>query len=369
MGAQHSIIASAKVSTETANDLWRKESTKKGIKAAGALGAAILFAPAVILALPFVGAYEFGTALENELVTGYPVMDGVIGGLFGVVVSPIAPFYCFLVSIQEIFELKYNHERHPHLIDKNYLKRAEGMLRLDFSHYNVAITGCPGTGKSSILNGLLGYKESNAKAATVGEIETTLEPKFYRHPILNTLYLWDMPGVGTPRHPIENFFENYCLGAFDAILIVFDDRLMASDIDIARRAIKYDIPSIATKIERMKSDTKLNKAEQWTSAVSQLTVEIKDTIYKNMQQFGLDTNHLYIVSANVLRDFVILVRDRKPVHEQQKLIHEKVLITNLLDTLVERKDKGSSKTKSDSNVSGVKKSLRKRSKSKELVLP
>ncbi|KAI9267553.1 P-loop containing nucleoside triphosphate hydrolase protein [Helicostylum pulchrum] len=247
MGAQHSIIASAKVSTETANDLWRKESTKKGIKAAGALGAAILFAPAVILALPFVGAYEFGTALENELVTGYPVMDGVIGGLFGVVVSPIAPFYCFLVSIQEIFELKYIHERHPHLIDKNYLKRAEGMLRLDFSHYNVAITGCPGTGKSSILNGLLGYKESNAKAATVGEIETTLEPKFYRHPILNTLYLWDMPGVGTPRHPIENFFENYCLGAFDAILIVFDDRLMASDIDIARRAIKYDIPVFFVK--------------------------------------------------------------------------------------------------------------------------
>lgn len=56
-----------------------------------------------------------------------------------------------------------------------------------------------------------------------------------------------MPGVGTPRHPIENFFENYCLGAFDAILIVFDDRLMASDIDIARRARKYDIPVFFVK--------------------------------------------------------------------------------------------------------------------------
>lgn len=147
MGAQHSIIASAKVSTETANDLWRKESAKKGFKAAGALGAAILFAPAVMLALPFVGAYEFGSALENELVTGYPVMDGVIGGLFGVVVSPIAPFYCFLVSVQKIFDLNYMPENHPYLIDKSYLKRAEGMLRLDVSKYNVAITGCPGTGK------------------------------------------------------------------------------------------------------------------------------------------------------------------------------------------------------------------------------
>lgn len=98
-----------------------------------------------------------------------------------------------------------------------------------------------------MLNGLLGYRENHVKAAAVGEIETTLEPKSYRHPVLNTLYLWDMPGIGTPRHPAKNFFENYCLGAFDAILIVFDDRLMASDIDIARRAKKYDVPVFFVK--------------------------------------------------------------------------------------------------------------------------
>lgn len=98
-----------------------------------------------------------------------------------------------------------------------------------------------------MLNGLLGYRENHVKAAAVGEIETTLEPKSYRHPVLKTLYLWDMPGIGTPRHPAKTFFENYCLGAFDAILIVFDDRLMASDIDIARRAKKYDVPVFFVK--------------------------------------------------------------------------------------------------------------------------
>lgn len=146
MGVQQSLLGSTTSSTETANDLWRRESTKKGFQAVGALGASIILAPAVILALPFVGAYEFGTALENELVTGHAIIDGVIGGLFGVIVSPLAPFYCFLVSIQEIFEMNYTSERH-YLLDKNYLKKAEGMLRLDSSYYNVAITGCPGTGK------------------------------------------------------------------------------------------------------------------------------------------------------------------------------------------------------------------------------
>lgn len=144
MGVQQSILGSTTSSKETATDLWRRESAKKGFQAVGALGASILLAPAVILALPFVGAYEFGTALETELVTGHPIMDGVLGGLFGVIVSPLAPFYCFLVYIQDIFEMKYTNEK---LLDLNYLKKAEGMLRLDSTYYNIAITGCPGTGK------------------------------------------------------------------------------------------------------------------------------------------------------------------------------------------------------------------------------
>lgn len=94
---------------------------------------------------------------------------------------------------------------------------------------------------------MLGYKDTHAKAAPVGEIETTLEPKSYRHPVLHTLYLWDFPGIGTPRHPSNDYFENYCLGAFDAILIVFHDRLMASDVDIARRARKYNVPVFFVK--------------------------------------------------------------------------------------------------------------------------
>lgn len=88
----------------------------------------------------------------------------------------------------------------------------------------------------------MGYSDGHKHSAPVGEIETTLEPKRYRHPVLNTVYLWDMPGMGTPRHPAKGYFDKYFLGAFDAILVVFDDRFMASDVDIARQAKRYDIP-------------------------------------------------------------------------------------------------------------------------------
>ncbi|KAI8885350.1 P-loop containing nucleoside triphosphate hydrolase protein [Backusella circina FSU 941] len=203
-----------------------------------ALGASAVFAPAVILALPFIGAYEFGRARDDELLSGKSVVSAVVGGLFGVIVSPLAPLYCFIISMEEI--LGYNAKKKS--ISKKYLNRADSVIRLDFSYYNVAITGSPGTGKSSLLNGLLGYKNTHNKAATVGETETTMAPKKYHHPIVHSLVLWDMPGIGTPSHPIKTYFERYCLGAFDAVLIVFDERLMASDVELARKAALYDIP-------------------------------------------------------------------------------------------------------------------------------
>lgn len=58
-----------------------------------------------------------------------------------------------------------------------------------------------------------------------------------------------------------------------------------------------------------------------------------------MKQFGLDTNQLYIVSANSLTEFVIHLQQDKNAFNQQnisKLIHEKVLITNLLDSISKR---------------------------------
>ncbi|CAO0790328.1 unnamed protein product [Mucor circinelloides] len=327
--------------TETANELYFKESAKRGLQVAKAFGTSIVLSPVIILALPFVGAYEFSTALEEEMITGYKIVDGMIGGLFGVIASPIAPLYCFLTSMQEIFSVSTT-AQHRNL-NQSYLRKAYGMLRLDVNAYNVVVTGCPGTGKSSLLNALLGYRSNHPRAAAVGEIETTIEPKSYQHPVLPTLHLWDMPGIGTPRHPTSSFFDTYFLGAFDAILVVFDDRLMASDVEIARKAKVYDVPvffiktkadlAIEKKLQRMKKKS----IQAWAIAVSELTTEIKSSIYKSMQQFGLDTNQLYIVSSNILLNFVIRLQSHHFTNNE-KLIHEKLLITNLLDTIANRRD-------------------------------
>jgi len=138
---------SASFDTETANDLYFKGSAKRGLQVAKAAGTSILLSPVIILALPFVGAYEFSTALQEEMITGYKIVDGMIGGLFGVIASPIAPLYCFLTSMQEIFSFSGTAQQHGRHINQSYLRKAYGMLRLDVNVYNVVVTGCPYTGK------------------------------------------------------------------------------------------------------------------------------------------------------------------------------------------------------------------------------
>jgi len=70
---------------------------------------------------------------------------------------------------------------------------------------NVAITGNSGTGKSSLNNALRGLKPRDDGAAAVGVKETTLDPHGYDfEPAGPEMRLWDLPGAGTPKFPLDS---------------------------------------------------------------------------------------------------------------------------------------------------------------------
>ncbi|KAI9471363.1 hypothetical protein BDB00DRAFT_862504 [Zychaea mexicana] len=353
---------SSTYNTVTADRLWIIENAKKGAQAIGVT----LMSPFVVIACPIIGAYEFGTALDQELLTGSCIVDGTLGFLLGVIASPIAPF---LVMWQQMEVLFGTTTRPPPLLPSvEYRDHARQSMGLDSdNYYNVAIVGCPGTGKSALLNGLLGYKEGHADAAPVREAAdisnttTTVnahgarsnsgdKSRGYKHPLLHSLMLWDMPSVNCGS--AKQYFHRHCLGAFDALVIVSAERLMATDIKLARRAIDYDVPvffvrnkadaAIASKIRKMsisnKNASKKSPAEKWASAVAQLTEEVDRTYCRTMRNFGFGTETLYIISAWALQDFVIALKDHKPTAEL-RLIHEKLLIINLLDAIAEHRRK------------------------------
>ena len=75
-------------------------------------------------------------------------------------------------------------------------------------------------GKSSIANGIRRVLDGSEGAASVNECEETMKPTPYPHPQRGDLILWDLPGGGTPNHPIESYFDDKSLLAFDCIVLV-----------------------------------------------------------------------------------------------------------------------------------------------------
>ncbi|ORZ12003.1 interferon-inducible GTPase-domain-containing protein [Absidia repens] len=172
----------------------------------------------VIIAFPLLNAYTF---TEEEL-TGFKVMDGAIGGLLGVIGWPLAPF----LACYGVFKVIFNEgPTEPLPIPQHIKDAARRSIGLNCEQfYNVAVVGVSGTGKSSVVNGILGYRDTDKDAAATGESETTKKPRAYRHPDLRSMVLWDMPGANTMNHPASTYFEDKFLCAFDSLIIVTAER-------------------------------------------------------------------------------------------------------------------------------------------------
>lgn len=71
---------------------------------------------------------------------------------------------------------------------------------------HIGILGDSGVGKSSLINAILNKKPTDSGAAKVNAIsQETINPNKYK--ISDKVYIWDMPGVGTPEFPLTKYFK------------------------------------------------------------------------------------------------------------------------------------------------------------------
>lgn len=153
----------------------------------------------------------------------------------------------------------------------------------------VALFGQPGSGKSSIINRLIGKKV----AETGQKTDTTLAEKPYEW---NGLLLVDLPGYGTAQFPKETYFDDFELDSFDLFLCVFSGKIMQADHDFFQDLKKSGKICIFVRNKR---------DEIWEEGrdIAELEAEIVSDVRKQIQS---DDNEIIFTSCRDSYGFDVL---------------------------------------------------------------
>uniref|UniRef100_H3C684 IRG-type G domain-containing protein n=2 Tax=Tetraodon nigroviridis TaxID=99883 RepID=H3C684_TETNG len=100
---------------------------------------------------------------------------------------------------------------------------------------NIAITGESGSGKSSFVNAFRGVDHKDEKAAPTDVVETTAEVIGYPHPNYPNVILWDLPGIGTTKFPVDDYLKLVGFEKFDFFIIISDARFRENDVKLAKK--------------------------------------------------------------------------------------------------------------------------------------
>ena len=212
--------------------------------------------------------------------------------------------------------------------------------------FHFAIAGISGSGKSSLINALRGYRNSDRSAAKTGIVETTSVVARYPDPNPQRPFAWyDIPGAGTLNIPDWQYFNSQGLYVFDCIIVLFDNRFTATDVAILRNCHRFNIPSYIVRsksnqhIENVLADLMEQRADDEDeddnskhAKRSELYPVARDTFVKHTRQNVMDNlrkaelppQRTYIISKDAV---LTIVKGRVP----KDFIDEYDLLRDILE--------------------------------------
>jgi hypothetical protein len=114
----------------------------------------------------------------------------------------------------------------PLRLDPTIINKGRAKENFEKGRIHIAVCGQSGSGKSSVINALRGIQNSQVGAAPTGTTETTqTRSTYHAHESICTTTLHDLPGGGTRRTPIEDYYNNQKLYLFDLLLVTHSGRL------------------------------------------------------------------------------------------------------------------------------------------------
>ncbi|RUP25904.1 interferon-inducible GTPase-domain-containing protein [Jimgerdemannia flammicorona] len=313
------------------------EKASRVAKGAGAAGGALVASPLVIIASPlYLGPQHF---IEQNT-TGLGIVPNAVAGLVaGALAAPFLPLVLpFMAAKQALNGASGQEKSSPvgdyiaasvaaneafntvpprSVVSQGASEEVREYFGMDCDNcYNIAIVGGSEQGKSSLINGLMGVRDGDDNAASVGEDETAFGIKSYQHPNLNTLVLWDLPGGGAERNPGEPYFPDKMMFAFDALIVVTSAKFLQIELDIAKQANEKRVPIyfVRSKADQsIESKLRKNSKMPWEQAAMELQKEVHKNIRGQIEATGLELDKLFILSAWHLQELVeLMVKSKEP---------------------------------------------------------
>ncbi|XP_049917915.1 interferon-inducible GTPase 5-like [Epinephelus moara] len=173
---------------------------------------------------------------------------------------------------------------------------------------NIAVTGESGSGKSTFVNAFRGINNGDERAAPTGPVETTSEATPYPHPNYPNVTLWDLPGIGTPKFPADNYLKLVGFERFDIFIIISATRFRENDEKLAQ-----EIQRMGRKFYfvRSKIDTDIRDEERRQRSkfnAERCLEQIKENCTQGLQREGVESPQVFLVSSfhRHLYDFPLL---------------------------------------------------------------
>ncbi|KAL7380229.1 hypothetical protein ABVT39_014125 [Epinephelus coioides] len=206
---------------------------------------------------------------------------------------------------------------------------------------NVAITGETNSGKSTFVNAFRGINSGDEGAAPTGPVETTSEATPYPHPNYPNVTLWDLPAIGTPNFPADNYLKLVGFERFDFFIIISATRFRENDVKLAQ-----EIERMGKKFYfvRSKIDTDIHDEERRQRSefnAERCLEQIKKNCIQGLQRQGVESPQVFLVSSFHLHlyDFTLLgdTFERKlPAHKKHALL---LAMSNISLEVINKKKK------------------------------
>ncbi|XP_075824719.1 interferon-inducible GTPase 1-like [Microtus pennsylvanicus] len=217
----------------------------------------------------------------------------------------------------------------------------DALKNIDKAPISIAVTGESGGGKSSFINALRGIGPEDQGAAEEGVTETTMIRNSYKHPKIQTLTLWDLPGIGTMNFPPKDYLEKVKFQEYDFFIIVSATRFTKLELDLAKaiRFMKKNYYFVRTKVDNDLQNEKESKPRTFDR--EKTLQQIRSYCVNTFTQNNMGEPQIFLISNKHLSDydFPVLMDTLIKDLSNQKRHNFMLSLPNITEAVIDRKHK------------------------------